>query len=327
LPETNLQHVPSNDPRIRLALAVKNLGYNLTNTPVPLLNYAVAGCVERACAWLGTSINAGELSIVEYAHRQFATVQLHDTRTSPLQSAIGYAAIATLLLAALRRKKRRRFPAALAAATLAGYLLTAGMLRFTSSIPRYLLPALFIALGLVPAAFGGGQPPGKSRVRRGVACASAVIAVYLAAGPLLFNMFQPLIFAPEWARALSSDPIGLGRFNASYERMRAYATGISEEGIAAIRERADNAGVRSIGVTDCILGVYPVLYAFRDARYDVRYVEANYLSEREDPAFVPDAILTMSEPEGEERSVRGARYVLVESHSATLAPVCLYLKE
>jgi len=323
LPETNLQHVSNNDPRVRVALAVKNMGYNLTNTPVPLLNYAAAGCVARVCTWMGTSLNAADLSLDVYAHRQFVNVQLHDTRTSPLQSAMGYAAVAMLLLAALCRKKHRRLPAALAGAVLAGYLATAAMLRYTSSIPRYLLPALLIALALIPAAFGGG------RIRRGVACAAAVIAVYLAAGPLLFNMFQPLVYAPGLARALSSEPMGLGRFNASYDRMRAFSTGISEEGIPAIRERVEAAGARSIGVKDCILGVYPALYAFRDARYDVRCVDADYLPEREDPAFVPDAILTMSQedPLPPRIAVRGVSYALAEAHAATLAPVCLYLKE
>ncbi|MCL2544801.1 MAG: phospholipid carrier-dependent glycosyltransferase [Clostridia bacterium] len=328
LPETNQQHVPSNDPRIRLALTAKNLTYNLTNTPVPMVNWVAAGFAARVCTWMGAGLNAEALSLEKYAHQEFAAVQLHDNRTSPLQSAMGYAAVALLLLAALGRRKHRRFPAALALAVLAGYVGTAAMLRYTSSIPRYLLPSLLIALGLVPSAFGGGGR-GPARVRRGIACASVVIAVYLAAGPLLFNMFQPLVYAPKLARALSSEPMGLGRFSASYNRMRAFSTGISEQGLAAIRERADAAGVRTVGVTDCILGVYPALYAFRDARYDVRYVDARYLSEREDPAFVPDAILTMdySEHLPGRIAVRGAEYVLAETHSAIIAPISLYLRE
>ncbi|MCL2812325.1 MAG: hypothetical protein FWD25_10640 [Clostridia bacterium] len=321
LPETNAQHVPTNNPRFRVALATKNLSYNLTNTPVPFLNWVVDGCVSRVCIWLNVPLNAPETSLENYTPRAFTGVQLHDTRTSPVQSAMGYAAIAMLLIVALWRKKNRRFPAALALAVLGGYLAIAVMLRFTSSIPRYLLPSLLIALGLVPVAFGAG------RVRRGIACVSVAIAVYMAAGALLFNMFQPLVHAPGLARTLSANSVGFGRFNASYERMRAFSTGIGEEGLAAIRESADAADVRSIGVTRCNLGVYPALYAFRDARYDVRYVEARYLSEREDPAFVPDAILTMRREPPQEILVRGVSYTLAETHSATLAPISLYLKE
>ncbi len=326
LPETNDLHPPTNDLRARAVLSVGTLAYNLANTPVPQWNWVVDGCVSRAGQWLGITMKDPAIARERYSTKNFITVQLHDTRSSPVQAVLSYATIAVLLIAALGWRKYRRFPAVMAAAVLVAYVTVSASLRFTTSAPRYLLPMVMIMLGLVPAAFGGG------RARRGIACLAVPLAAYLAAGALLFNLFQPLVLQPTLARALSSDPVGFGRFNASYERMRAYSTGIKAGALEAVRARvASEFGAEEkvrIGVKDCALGVYPVLYDFRDARFDVRCIEAKYLSDHEDPAFVPDAVLTMAgEGEGPaEITVRGQRYVLAEEHPALLAAVRLYIQ-
>lgn len=327
LPESDALHVRTDDPRDYALLGVKTFSASMAGWPWNTINDGIDRLVGKAADWIGVPLNQENISEVPFMASMYHYRQSHDTRTNPVQAISSYVTLLALLGGALCRKKGRTFGAAYAFAVAATYGITALSMRWTTSIPRYFLPPLLLSYALIPLVFG------PRRRMRGLACLGAAWVVLASAGPVIFNMKQPLLDMPRVSAWLSAETLpGYGRWQGSYEEMRAHSMGVAPEALAQILDQVSGAGAQRIGIDQSPLmaAIYPVLYAYRGAEFEIAYMHAAYLPERENPDFLPQAIFRTcpSSPEAMPDILiyREQHYKLTASAPAALGMLCLYIE-
>ncbi|MCL2544666.1 MAG: hypothetical protein FWE77_01975 [Clostridia bacterium] len=331
MPESDALHARSDDPRDYALLGIKIFAASLGGTPFNTINNAIDAVVETAAERIGVPLNQENISEVPFMASMYGHAQSHDTRTNPMQAAVSYLVLLALMCGAVfgKDRKSRRFPAACALAVTAAYLVTALSMRWSTSIPRYLLPPLMASYGLVALAFRG-----KPWLRK-LACIGLACAMLFAVPAMAFNRFQPLVHAPRLSAWLSGNPLeGIGtRHNTGYEDMRAYSMGVDPNTLWAMLRQAEgeSGSPLRLGIDQsrCLSAIYPVLYVYRSDAHDVRYINAAYLAEKEDPAFVPQVVFSTVRALADAPEVlayHGARYVLTAAEPAAFGTLCLYLK-
>ncbi len=271
---------------------------SVSGWPVNRLNRFIDRGIAKLSDWLDVPTDDPAISSGVFA-AALQNAQSHDTRTSPMHSAWVYVSLAILLLYALFRRKGRTFCAAYALAIVAAILASSLLKRWFTSTPRYMLPVLMAALPLIPIVWR------KGRVMRGMACCGLLATLTLGGMSMLQNTAQPLLPA--------ANPQEAGRHTYSYDDLRAVGMGSDPAKLEAFEDQVRTLGATSIGIEQYRKSgaIYPFLTMWWDRKYDVRYINASILPEREDPAFVPDIILAIDKWEGapETMEYHGTTYV------------------
>jgi hypothetical protein len=287
------------DIRYAVALALKNLSFNLMGSPTevfgPNIDPVIYDTVSGISDFMGVDMDAREISTRTFRERmEQSNINSESFRTSPVHQLISYLTLCAAIV--LLIKKKNRAVGLLALTIIVVYISTAVSLRFMLSTPRYMLFPLIVSLFLIPLVFT------KALNRLGVIYSVAVVMVYSAVGPLLFANLQPIISNPTLAVIFNSRNPSFSRFDATYNQMRSYMC-LGREVQPAINELiavAEKFEVKNIGVSsDHTWAIYPLLYPFIGEQYNVQFVNSTYHWQ---PAseFVPDIIIETA------RSVRPA---------------------
>ncbi len=327
LPESDALHVRSDDPRDYVLLAAKTFGSSMADWPFVTLNSFIKTAVRGVATALDVPVNQKNISEVGYVTGAYSHIQSHDTRTNPIQAIWSYVTLLALLIGAACVPRMRRFPAVYALAVGAMYWMTVLSMRWTTSVPRYLMAPLLLSYPLIPLVFRG------RRWLRSAACVGLACVTLGASSALVFNMFQPLIDLPGVSAKASGELIlGNGRYSASHDQMRARSMGVAPEALTGMLAQAAAHDIQRVGLDQSmtIAALYPVMYAYRDSAYDVRYVQSIYAADREDPAFVPDAVYAtvLQADDIPPTLVQGGRTFALAAHApAAVGLLCLYLPQ
>jgi hypothetical protein len=309
-------------------VVVKAVAGSLGGTPFNTVNNGIDAVVEAFAERLGVPLNLRRISEYTFSATMQGDVQSHDTRTNSLQTGASYAVILVFLGGAVlgKTKKARRFLGAYALATAVAYGIMILSLAWTTSLPRYLLPALLISYGLVPLAFRG------RRWLRKLACAGLACAALIAVPAMLFNHFQPLVYWPRFSVRAVQEAVGGG---VGYEDLRAYSMGVDPDAFRTMLRQADRAdgGPLRVGIDQSArksAAIYPVLYAYRSDAYEVRYIHSRYPRGVEEPAFVPQIVFATArnvETAPADLDYQGAHYALAAAEPAAAGALCLYMPD
>lgn len=327
LPESDALHVRTEDPRDYVLLGVKTFSASMGGWPWNTVNDGIDSLVRGAADWIGVPLDQENISEVPFMASMYHYRQSHDTRTNPVQAIWSYVTLLALLGYALIRKKGRTLGAAYALAVAVAYAITALSMRWTTSIPRYFLPPLLLSYALIPLVFR------RRRWARGLACLGAVCVTITAVGAVVFNMKQPLLNMPQASAWMSAEPLpGYGLWQGSYEEMRAHSMGVQPDAFERMLDQVSDAGIQRIGIDQSPLmsAIYPVLYAYRDASFDIAYIHAAYLPEREIAGFSPQAIFrtcpSTADAMPDTLTYHEKLYKLSASAPADLGLLCLYIE-
>jgi hypothetical protein len=307
---------------MRVVLVVKNIAYCM-GTANPAYTRILDEFVYGLASALDVDIDS--LEITErgqaYSSGQYDGVFSYDSASFPVH--IGIVLLSIILffiLLLLKRKVYRREQLCFAIAAICSLLFVAISVAWCTSVSRYLFSPLLILLPVVPMVIDA-----ITKRTKVIFLCVLVIAVLAGARPLLCNSSQPILpvtYNSEIGRAIHANVWVPSPFSEPRDRVRSSSTAFIYYELTPTLMQM----IRSLDLTKVALyqdgseGLYNFLYALRDDKYEVRYIDAAYLSHKEVPNYIPDCFINSVVYLAED----GRDYMPIEYHGAVYKPVYGY---